>query len=311
MPKKEKEPFVTPADKIPDRLKDATSRSGKPLEVVCARSFLQAPRISPVHDEQREDWKVYLNSYYHDSISDKMRELDVLAKRQRYVKIGDSAGFNCALEVFLSCKGFLPDEHLVTYTMRRIVDVKPEDPPIVPVLQSSVPYTRKHIARDAVDTLLASICGWRSSETYNIRRTVGFDVVKDPLEEGVEWQAKGDRTLFEGLDSALHASFFWKSITLPPFHSMAEGLLRVQIPVMVFLRPWYEISIDDGTRGDPVKADLSFTSNMYPLKGVQTPPASLFTLLVSRDRLPDLQKGLLDLYTRMWDWGVEAYRCAD
>lgn len=306
MPKKE--PYETPEDQIPARVKEATRRSGKPLEVVCARSFLQAPRIHPAHGEQREDWKVYLNSYYHDAISDKMRELDVLARRQRYVKVGDSAGFNCVLEAFLSCKGFLSDEHLVAFTMRRIVDVKPEDPPVVRVFQASVPYPRKHIAQDAVEVLMTAMCGWRPGEAYAIRRTVGFDVVKDSHEDGAEWQSKGDRTFFEGLDSAMHASFFWSSITLPPFHSMNEGLLRVQIPVMVFLRPWYEISIDDGTRGDPVKSDLSFTANLYPLKGVNTPPASLFTLLVSRDRLPDLQKGLVDLYGRMWDWGMEAYK---
>jgi len=303
-----REPFETPEDQIPSRLKEASRRSGKPLEVVCGRSFLQSPSIPYKHDAKREEWKVYLNSYYHDGISDKMRELDVLARRQRFVPIGDGgAGFNSMLETFVSCKGFGQDEHLLTFSVRRIVDVNPEDPPIIPV-QFSRPKSASTIGRNAVDILLYSMCGMNSEKTYDVRRTVGFDLVKDPEEAGKEWVPKGDRTFFDGLDSGLRASFFWRSIQLPKFNSMNEGLLRVQVSVMVFLRPWSEIAIDNGQLADPVKRDLSFTANLYPEKGATDPPASLFTLLISRERLPDLQKALADLYCRMWDWGADAYK---
>lgn len=303
----EKKPREIKPEELSGRIKEAAKRSGKPLEVVCARSFLEAPRIMASINEQREAWKVHLSSHYLDELSDKIRELDVLARRQRYVKVGDNAGFNAMLEVFMSCKGFPEDEYPITFAIRETVEVAPEDPPIAPTYVS-LPRKCPELERDSVEGLLYFICDMNSSKRYALRRTIGMDVVRDLTEAGKDWKVLGDRELFEGLDGALRASYYWRRLSLPAIHSTAEGLLRVQIPVLVLSRPWHEIPVDGGAIGDPVPTTLSYIANLYPMDGVDHLPVSLFTLLIARERLGDLQKALTNLYGKLWDWGKEAYK---
>jgi hypothetical protein len=112
----------------------------------------------------------------------------------------------------------------------------------------------------------------------------------------------------EGLDSALRAALYWRGTTIPALYRMDEDQMRVQIPVLVLSRPWHQISIEGGNLGYPTPISLGFTSSLYPVAGGEKPPVPLFTVLISRDRLPELQKALVNLYSMLWDWGREAYR---
>jgi len=214
-------------------------------------------------------------------------------------------GFNAMLEVFMSCKGFPDGEYPIAFTVEKPVEVNPEDPPVVPTMV--LRGKRSTLGMDAARTLLYFMGGTDTAKAYS-RRTIGHDVVKDLSEAGKDWKVQGDRTLFEGLDSALRASFFWMTMQLPAFHSMSEGLIRVQIPVLVFSRPWHEIPVDGGTLGDPVPTTLGYVSNLYPVSGMHGLPVSLFTLLIARERLQDFQKALGNLYGQMWDWGTQSLR---
>jgi hypothetical protein len=86
-----------------------------------------------------------------------------------------------------------------------------------------------------------------------------------------------------------------------------EDLMRVQLPVLVLSRQWHEFQIDGGILGDAKPTSLGFISNLYPVAGGTQPPVPLFTLLILRERLPDLQMALVNLYGLLWDWGREAY----
>lgn len=303
----EKKPEL-PMDQVRARLKDAARRSGRPLEVVCAQSFLEAPAIAACSDS-REAWKVELSSYYQDGLSDKVRELDVLARRQRFVKVSDSGGFNCLLEAFVSCKGFSEDEYPVSYSVRKKVELQPEHPPVLPYYLSRP--NRPKTGQDAARMLLWFMCDMDSVRSQNLPRTVGFDIIKPQQNQPAkDWKPTGDKPLFEGLDSALRGSLFWMKVGVPTFHSSNEGLLRVQVPVLVLSRPWQEISLDGGNVGDPVDCNLGYTANLYPIAPSPAAPAPIMTIVIAREMLPQLQKALVNLYGQMWDWAAESWKNA-
>lgn len=300
-------PYETPVEEIPKRLKEAASRSGKPLEVVCAQSFLHAPFIMPHQDEKREEWKVQLSSYYEDKGT--ARELDVFARRQRFVPFGQGSesGFNCVLDVFMSCKGFPPEDFPVTFSVPQVVEVKPENPPVVLANISRRDTAARELAGKVARWLIVAISGGKSAEASFVRRIIGFDIIKDPRILGKPWKANDDSTLFGGLDSAVRAALYWRDVSIPPLYRMDEEQLRIQIPVLVLSKGWHDFPVDSGKLGDPKPADLGFTSNLYPLGLQGRPPVPLFTLVISQDRLPDLQKALVELYGRLWDMGQNAY----
>jgi hypothetical protein len=294
-----------PEPSLAERLKDVAKRSGKPLEVVCARSFLQAPAIPYNLNEEKERWKVSPSSYYVDGLTEKIREIDVIARRQRFTAINDS-GFNSSLEVFMSCKGFPPDEYPITFSTMQTVEMLLESPPVVS-FSANLPTVTPSIGKDAANALLWFMCGRNSAKKAALPQTIGFDIIKDPRSPGKDWRALGDRTLFEGLDSALRAALYWKSLTFGPFHNQSERTLRVQVPVLVLSRPWHQFSIDSGSVEEAVETSLGFTANPYPAGGPGAIPTPLFTLLISADRLPDLQTALAEVYFQMWKWGEQAF----
>lgn len=287
---------------ILENVKDVASRSGRPLEVVAARSFLEVPGTM-AEGLSKKPWTVDLGSYFEDG--EKVRELDVLARRQHYIK--DPGGFNCVLEAFVSCKGFQDDEHPVAYTVKQKLELEPKNPPLLltTVGPSPARYTKLGVA--AVQQIFSILAVDFQEESFEAVRTVGFEVAKEPQEGKKDWRALGDRNVFEGLDSALRAALFWKRMQLPPNHSTNEYLVRVQIPILVLQRPWYAISIDDGTVGIPVKTSLGYTASLYPLGGGAM-PVPMFMLLVARESLPDLQRVLTSLFGWMWTAGTQALR---
>ena len=83
-------------------IQEVAQRSGKPLEVSVALAFLS------------RGWDVELGSYFADGALDELRELDVLATRE---KTSERDGNPTHVRVLLSCKGFKPDEAPLTYSL--------------------------------------------------------------------------------------------------------------------------------------------------------------------------------------------------
>ena len=211
------------------------------------------------------------------------------------------------LEALVSCKGLPEDEYAVTFSAPKDVKAHPEHLPSVLAHIRGRDTAAIKLGVDTAGMLLFALCESDPLKKARLRRTIGFDVIK-AREAKREWQAKGDRTLFEGLDSALRAAIYWSGIRLPAVRADDEGLVRIQVPILVLPRPWYEIPIDGtGNQGYPVPTSLGFTSNLYPVEGGSRAPIPLFTLLLSKERLPQLQKALLELYGLAWEWGTQAY----
>ena len=296
----------TPAKSdLREHLKTVAQRSGKPLEVVVARSFLE--NVLASEDGKQHPWKVYLGSYFEDGAGEKVRELDVLARRQRFVDDG-KPHFTCTLEAVVSCKGFPDDEHPITFTIEQPLTPRNDERPLL-LSQFGQPPTRNlKLSTKIAEQAIARLAGASKDASIPTRRTVGFDIAKDPRKPKQEWTAKGDRTLFEGLDSALRASMYWASQPLPAFHSSQEWIVRTQVPILVLSRPWHAFSIDDGVIKDPVETSVGFLSNLYPAFGPGTTPRPMLTLLVARSKLSELQDALVKLYVDMWDLGETALK---
>jgi hypothetical protein len=279
---------------LSDRIKEVARKSGRPLEVEVARSFLEWGKSPAIE----ETWKVWLGSYYQDG--EKVRELDVLA-RLVHVEKDEQRSLNTTLEAVVSCKGFAEEDHPVSFSVSRGAVAEYEKPFLLEQLRPQV--ERSFLGQTAAKMLLYKTNLMDDRKALETRRIQGFDIYREDPKQGM--RALGDHFLYEGVDSALRASFWWVRRDLPVLYRMDERLIRVLVPILVLSRPWHDIPIDDGKIGEPKETHLGFASILYPLPERSKLPSALFCLLVSRDKLKELQKALLELFFWLGDGGVD------
>ena len=286
--KKGKRPPAPPPPDLASQIKALSQKSGRPLEVEVAQSFLKAPRIEDVDEQDgRNDWQVFLSSYFLDR--GKVRELDVLARRRRSIELGNTT-ICSTLEVFVSCRGFPKEEHPIAFTVPS--NFARREQPMVMV--EFHPARKRETLRWSISkSLLDHLQQGRPHVSGPRRRTIGFDIYSPRSPQKPELKAVGDERIYEGIDSALRSSFYWAGIDLPPFFQMEELRLRVQICVLVLSRPWHEVPIDGGVVGDPIVRDVGFITHLYPLTVGPQHPVPIFVLLIAKERLQDLQGALL------------------
>jgi hypothetical protein len=284
-----------------DRLKEAAGKSGKPLEVSCAREFLSVPAAAGAS----RAWKVSVGSYYKDILGNRenpIRELDVLARRDESIQLGDSR-VDVHLDVVLSCKGFPNDRHPVTFSVSR--EAVPEDHP--PLLLNAVqnPGSRSRLGYEACELLLYEMGLQRKLELQRTRRIIGFGIFKESPDPNQEWTGEGDKNLYEGMDSAFRAAVFWWT------RSGRNRLsVRLVVPVLVVSKPWDDFAIDTGALGIPTESDVGYVANLYPYKRPvsDSSPEPLFGLVVAIHKVP----ALVGTFERLFDWlrseSASAYR---
>jgi len=279
-----------------ERIKELSGKSGKPLEVEVAQSFLNWGS----HPGLDSEWKVYLGTHFQDG-DERIRELDVLARR---IQVNETLNLNCTLEALVSCKGFPVEDHPVTFSVSRAAIPEHEEPDLLHFVRP--PAKRSDLGKDTVRMLLYETRLFDDYKVLKTRRIVGFDIFRDDPKQGM--RALGDRNLFEGLDSAMKACVDWARRKLPVASREDECLVRLQLPILVLQRPWHDVSIDGGAVGDPVETHWGFISNQYPVEHPPKPLTPLFCLMVSRDKLEELQKALLGVYSWFIAQGMSAVR---
>jgi hypothetical protein len=65
------------------------------------------------------------------------------------------------------------------------------------------------------------------------------------------FKSLGDKTLYDGIDSAMKAAFYWKSDDIFRLTS-TYSYVAVYIPILVTLVPFWEVPIDGGKTGAPI-----------------------------------------------------------
>jgi hypothetical protein len=121
---------------------------------------------------------------------------------------------------------------------------------------------------------------------------VALDIIDDNRKEK---KLVGDRELFEGVDSAMKAAFYWQGA-----HLTEGNFIGLYVPVLVLLRPWWEVPIDGGILGSPTESRRGYLTCRYP-NPYHNPPRSptvdVTVFIVSREDLDALVKAIDVLYT--------------
>lgn len=257
-------------------------KSGRPLEVRCGMAFL------------KEEWSVSHSTYYKDVIDGSAREVDIIAGKKKMVE-GSGKSVSCRLGVFVSCKGFSPDQMPVSFSLgnSKFPDYMPPS-----LLSSGIPmdldthaFHQARLARDLV---------FSSGELDHARRLVAFDVIEkrypnkgqkpakdrgnqSPIvPEVVNYARMGDNALYEGLESAVKSAMYWQKI------NTISGL-HIRIPVLLTSKDWLDYPIDDGVLGKPCWTSTGFKSTLYPSAVTSKSEVDWVTSLVwSESKLPAL-----------------------
>ena len=267
----------------PHEVARIVAASGKPLEVAAAQAFLG-----------RASWSAALGTYFEERNTLKPpRELDVLTTRETSIVGQLGTDLTCRVRGLVSCKGFSPRQQPVAYSV-----ATSSVPGFAPRLLSQhraqrVPYGESYgrlvdIEAEAATRLLTAL-GMATSSPL-----VALDIINDTDQRN---QRKlSDKDLFEGVDSALKAAFFWQGARLSEGH-----FVELFVPALVLLRPWWEVPIDGGDIGIPTESHRGYLTCRYPNPdhgSPREPTVDVTVLLVSRDELD----ALVDAFDGLFEW---------
>lgn len=254
------------ADEIwtPENIRKAAESTGKPFEVECARVL------------SKRQWLPVLGTYYTDLTTELPREIDVGATRQ--TSITNRQGklvHNVASEVFISCRGFSPDERIATYSLNS-ESIAYSKPAFLCNFRGAPPDYGNAIATHLLTQVFAGQ-----------PPVLSFEVLE--AKQGTV-RAKGDaRTKggkegpYSALDSAIKASVFWHDL-----ESTETGMSGLYVPIVTFPNPWIDIPLLNEGVGTPIERTLGYTTTLYPAYGRGAKPILITTLLACRSSLPAL-----------------------
>lgn len=266
-----------------DEVTKIVDKSGRPLEIRCGMAFLKAK------------WSVTHSSMYKDVSDGTAHEADIIAGRQERVEARGRSVW-CRMGVFVSCKGFGPDQLPVSFSLEnsKFPDYMPPslmsqaDPPDL----DAHAFHQANLARDLI---------FSGAELNYVRRLVAFDVIErkfpnrhptkkpqdrgtkaPPVPEVVIHSRNGDNAIYSGLESAVKSAMYWQKI------SKRSGL-HIRIPVLLLSKDWLDYPIDDGVLGKPDWMSTGFKSTLYPFSLSGKSEVEWITGLVwSESRLPAL-----------------------
>lgn len=254
-------------------IKRLTTESGRPLEIICASAFINA------------GWQVQIGTYFEDGL--RVRELDVLIEKNELVEV-DANKVRVGVRVLGSAKGFPTDQSPVTYSVSK-------DNPAVctPTLVTGHRNANKSYGKlNAFDESMATYL-INAAELLSTPPVIGFDIFKrqEKTSKGlaeVEYQRKTDRELYEGLDSAIKATAFWAKRDLQDGSSYAT----LNVPLLLMSMPFWDISIDQGSVGEPELRSAAYSVGLYPRDGYMERPTPILALLCEVKKLDMIVKAL-------------------
>jgi hypothetical protein len=278
---------VPPNDKWPaEEIARLARTSGKPLEVSCAVSFLEA------------GWEAWLGTHFEDD--GRVRELDILAEKTTLVPTAHARGATCTSRALVSCKGFPQDFSPLTYSVSQR-SIPGLDPTLV---ASGIGFPRERsddwpafvekVEEVGAATLLKEL-GLQGAS-----RIVGFDTLEGQVKTDRNdskvcfSRAKdGDRRIYGAIDSGLKATLYWNGRTPNFWTPDRPQEIYLHVPVCVLSLPMWDARIDGGKIGDPCVRELSYQTNFYPTRAGAR---QITVLVVSESNLRQVVAGLDKLH---------------
>jgi|ERR1051325_1510835 hypothetical protein len=237
--------------------------SGKPLEVRCAEAFIKAK------------WTVRIGTYYRDTYGE-LRELDFWAERILGFETTGQHGtiqWTVPVRVLGSCKGFPKNTSPVSYSISS-QSLAIEQPLFMcyscGIHGSNVTH---HLQKITAEWLLTKL-------NTSSRQVVGFDIFhreedkKKNSKVPAKYSRKGDRDLYkEGLDSSIQATIFYSNEDKrkPLYLDAHKGFIALNLPLLVFSLPFWDIPIDTGDAGEPTLRSAGYHVTVHPS---EPPPAN-------------------------------------
>jgi len=246
--------------------------SGRPLEVQCGELFV------------KRGWSVRLGTYFVDGTTERLREVDVLATKQKV-----RGGITKWVRAFISVKGFKHDQVPATYSVAASSQMLAP-----PTLLSSYSVDLLGsgdlgaIARQATGRLLESSPLQKVSAPGEA--AIGLDIFErkpnrkkkqensDLLSDRWDYARQTDRALYEGLDSALKAAAFWMDLG-----RQRQNHAALYVPVLITASPFWNVRIDGPNEQNLREA--AFIAGMYPVYGAMRSILSLMASVSSLDTL--------------------------
>ena len=238
--------------------------SGKPLEVRCAEAFIKAK------------WNVRIGTYYRDTCGE-LRELDfwaerILAFEDKDVQRG-KVEWTVPVRVLGSCKGFPKNASPVTYSISS-QSLAIEQPLFMC-------YSCGLYGSNVTHQLQKTTAEWLLTKlSASSRQVVGFDIFqreedkKKNSKEPFKYSRKGDRDLYkDGLDSSIQATIFYSNEDKrkPLYLDAHKGFIALNLPLLVFSLPFWDIPIDTGDAGEPEIQSAGYHITVHPS---DPPPAN-------------------------------------
>ncbi len=280
------------------KILEEVKTTGKSLEVECAMKFRASnAQIQPAGLELAPSWELDLSSYYRDDVSEKNREIDVIATRTS-MQERPSGPINTFVKAFVSCKGFPADAGPVMCAMHE------NKTPEVIFGDSQSHGFSNDFASEAARNLLSAI-GLRPEGT-SIPAIVSYHVLKEKEGPAGTFNYSRDRErekdVFEqGMDTAIKAAIWWRWLTFPT-HVHAAGAF---VPIMVTEKPWWQFPVGTGVVESPALKSRGFMVNTYPITRERKRPPQVTSIICAKGDLDAVIDGL----EVFGDWfGAEAAR---
>lgn len=282
------------SDMRPDdeTLRALASATGKPLEVICAREFLN----------YGHGWTVQLGSYFHD-YNGPPRELDVLATREEtIVQKTRGVSATCRVRALISCRGFAEDTYPITYSVAAGSQLV--QPPALPAAFRGWPVlvqTRSTEAELAATWL--RLLGLEKTPPV-----VAIDVIEPELNpakrSACSHRLKGDRRIYTAIDSAVKAALYWidsDTIAIPE-------LATLTVPICVFSERPSDFNIDTGRLGSPELRSRAYQTNSFPSGAGHAYRANISTVMMAETEIGSLVPALESLFLSFRDLASGANR---
>jgi hypothetical protein len=134
------------------------------------------------------------------------------------------------------------------------------------------------------------------------RPLVAFDVVaRTTVQENKQrnrperttYELKGDGALYPAIDSAVKAAMHWNQAE---YQTTPSGFATLNVPICVLLKPFVDVSIDDGTAAEPEERSIAFQTCTYPMFDPRYGRRRVTVFVVTQQRLADLIAALNMLF---------------
>jgi len=203
----------------------------------------------------------------------KLRELDFWAERILGFEAKDQHGtiqWTVSVRVLGSCKGFPKNASPVTYSVSS-QSLGIEQPVFMCYACGNFgSHVTQHMQKRTADWFLKKV-------NASSRQVVGFDIFQrdeDKVKKTVKYTRKTDRELYkDGLDSAVQAAIFYSNEDkrAPHYLDVHKGFIALNLPLLVFSLPFWDIPIDTGDAGEPAIQCAGYHVTVHPS---DPPPAN-------------------------------------